>query len=166
MYVTVALVVLAAIVLYFLIKSRVSSSSSTVLMVLSKYWNEIKSVAATFNVDPETLAAQVVQESHGDPNIVGLAGERGLMQVTQAALTDVNLFYHYSLSLADLATPVNGLVAGAGYLRLKLNHTAGEREALAAYNAGEGNIKAGFHYADDVLAIKQQIHTLIMNGAF
>lgn len=105
----------------------------------------ILAAAARHGVDPALVKAVVWRESWFNPNASGSKGEVGLMQIMKATAEDwakaehVHLFTHY-----QLYDPARNTQCGSWYLRrlLQRYRTADNPVpyALAAYNAGPGNV--------------------------
>jgi len=86
-----------------------------------------------FGVDPRLLHAVTLQESRYKADAESGAGAQGLMQLMPAAAK--------RFDCADRKDPKQNVAAGARYLRLLLKRFEGNVTlALAAYNAGEGNV--------------------------
>ncbi|TYV58043.1 lytic transglycosylase domain-containing protein [Listeria monocytogenes] len=92
-----------------------------------KYSDLIKTAAAKYGV-PEALIKRVIQvESNYNPNVVSSAGATGLMQLMAGS------------NRTDPATNIDaGTKELAGYIK---KYDGDLRLALAAYNAGPGNIR-------------------------
>lgn len=105
----------------------------------------IRFAAERYGVDAALIKAVVWQESRFRPEVVGKAGEIGLMQVTEAAAqewaSDEGVF---PLDTNHLFDPRTNILAGAWYLRWCLGHYRRVDDplpfALAEYNAGRGNV--------------------------
>lgn len=99
-----------------------------------KYANIIKQAAAKYDL-PERLISSIIQhESSFKNNTVSHAGARGLMQLMPGTAK--------FLGVKDSYDPTQNINGGAKYLRQMLNQFNGNTElALAAYNAGPGNVK-------------------------
>lgn len=105
----------------------------------------ILAAAARHGVDPALVKAVVWRESWFNPNASGSKGEVGLMQIMKPTAEDwakaerVHLFTHF-----QLYDPARNTQCGAWYLRrlLQRYRTADNPVpyALAAYNAGPGNV--------------------------
>lgn len=90
--------------------------------------------AARNRLDPMLLYFVMHQESAFNPRAVSPKGARGLMQVIPATAT--------RFGVRNLFNPQQNIEAGARYLRFLLDTFEGDLNlALAAYNAGEGNVK-------------------------
>ncbi|EAC5220475.1 lytic transglycosylase domain-containing protein [Listeria monocytogenes] len=91
-----------------------------------KYSDLIKTAAAKYGV-PEALIKRVIQvESNYNPNVVSSAGATGLMQLMAGS------------NRTDPATNIDaGTKELAGYIK---KYDGDLRLALAAYNAGPGNV--------------------------
>ncbi len=98
-------------------------------------WGElVRAAAGRHALDPAVLAGLIMAESGGNPSARSGPGALGLTQVMPATAR----CYGY-----DLTTPAGQIDAGADYLARCLRHRAcGGRIdlALAAYNAGWGNV--------------------------
>jgi len=93
----------------------------------------IQSTASKYSLDPNLLNAVVQQESSGNPNAQSPAGAQGLMQLMPATAAQ--------FGVTDPFDPAQNLDAGANYLSTLLTQYNGDTSlALAAYNAGPGNV--------------------------
>jgi len=92
----------------------------------------IAAAATAERVDPRMLAALVWTESTFRPDVVSPAGAIGLTQLLPGTAREVGV---------DPFDPVDNLHGGARYLRGLLDRYPGRADlALAAYNAGPGNV--------------------------
>lgn len=101
----------------------------------------IRSVAAEHDLDPMLVKAIVWRESRFDPQKVGTAGERGLMQVSEKAANEwarENKIDNFRVE--ELFGAKTNLEAGVWYLQRALKHWEQQPDplpfALAEYNAG------------------------------
>jgi soluble lytic murein transglycosylase len=101
----------------------------------------IRQQAAEKGIDPALIAAVIYAESRFSDR-TSRAGARGLMQLTPATAHAIaESTGGTAFTDADLATPQVNISYGAWYLRHLLDHYGGnEVLALAAYNAGMGNV--------------------------
>jgi soluble lytic murein transglycosylase len=101
----------------------------------------IRQQAAAKDLDPALIAGVIFTESHFVDQ-TSRAGARGLMQITpQTARAIAQSTGGVAFRDDDLATPQVNIAYGAWYLRHLLDHYGGnEVLALAAYNAGLGNV--------------------------
>lgn len=99
-----------------------------------QYENIIREAAEQYNV-PESLISSIIKhESNFNSDSVSHAGAQGLMQLMPGTAK--------FLGVTNSFDPAQNIKAGANYLRQMLNQFNGNIEhALAAYNAGPGNVK-------------------------
>jgi soluble lytic murein transglycosylase-like protein len=111
----------------------------------------IQQTAQQYGVDPNLALAVAQRESSLNPYAQGPAGELGLFQLTPAAAQDVGV---------DRTTIQGNITGGVLYLRRMLDQFGDEATALAAYNAGPGNVSRGVipastrQYVADIEALK------------
>lgn len=84
------------------------------------------------DVPPELIAAMVRAESDFRPGLVSNKSAQGLMQIVPGTAR--------LLGVANPFDPEQNIAAGTRYFRYLLDRFDDETVALAAYNAGEGNV--------------------------
>ena len=101
---------------------------------VERFRSLIAQAAQRHHLDAALLAAVVHVESGGNPQAVSPAGAQGLMQLIPASAQ--------RFGVDDPFDPAQSLDGAAQYLRGLLGQFGGDvSKALAAYNAGEGNVK-------------------------
>lgn len=109
------------------------TSYSNVLAGAATYGDEIAKAAATYNLPEKLIASVMKQESNFNPNATSLAGAKGLMQLMPQTAK--------FLGLTNPENPEQNIMGGAKYLRQMLDKFDNNLSlALAAYNAGPGNV--------------------------
>jgi soluble lytic murein transglycosylase len=106
-----------------------------------QYDQLIRAVAAANHLDPMLVKAVAWRESRFDPQKLGAAGERGLMQVSEIAAREWATENRVdNFQIEELFDPKTNLEAGAWYLRRAVSHWQRMNDpipfALAEYNAG------------------------------
>jgi soluble lytic murein transglycosylase len=101
----------------------------------------IRQQAEDKDLDPALIAAVIYAESRFRDQ-TSPAGARGLMQVTPATAREIaSRSGGTEFVEGDLAEPQINISYGSYYLRFLLGHYGGNEElAIAAYNAGTGNV--------------------------
>jgi soluble lytic murein transglycosylase len=101
----------------------------------------IRQQARDKDLDPSLIAAVIYAESHFRDQ-TSTAGARGLMQITPETADEIaRRSGGTEFEQGDLGTPQINISYGSWYLRWLLDHYGGnETLAVAAYNAGTGNV--------------------------
>jgi soluble lytic murein transglycosylase len=134
----------AAVVLGAVTAAIVSGLSSDVAKELTlplRHDDIIRQQARDKNLDPALIAAVIYEESRFRDQ-TSRAGARGLMQITpETADAIAKHSGGIRFKQSDLAEPQINISYGAYYLRLLIDRYDGnETLAIAAYNAGSGNV--------------------------
>lgn len=123
--------------------SKVSNTKKTSTTSFDSYLNQDKEVsledifekaADKYNVSIDLLKAIAKQESNFNPDAVSRSGAMGVMQLMPATAKE--------LGVTDAFDAEQNIMGGAKYISKLLDQYDGDTKlALAAYNAGSGNVR-------------------------
>jgi soluble lytic murein transglycosylase-like protein len=103
--------------------------------IADAYGTQILQATVGTNVSPALVLAVIGIESAGKPNAVSHAGAQGLMQLIPATAE--------RFGVTDSTNPAQNIKGGVAYLDWLLNEFNNDPlMVLAAYNAGEGAVRA------------------------
>ncbi len=104
----------------------------TLLDRLKVYDPIITKASDTYNVDKKLIQAVIAQESYGNSQAVSKCGAKGLMQLMDGTAKELGVNNPFNAE--------ENIMAGTKYLKGLLNKFEDKGTALAAYNAGPGNV--------------------------
>ena len=105
------------------------------------YEQIVRGHAKNYRLDPALLAAVIYQESKFQADAKSSSGAIGLMQLRPQTAEGIAIRTggtHFQVS--DLYNPEINVRYGSWYLRHLLDKYGDEKDALAAYNAGQHNV--------------------------
>ncbi len=108
-----------------------------------RYEAIVRAHARNYRLEPAMLAAVIYQESKFDADARSRSGAVGLMQLLpETAIGIAQRTGGSRFRVEDLLDPEINVRYGSWYLRHLLDKYGDESLALAAYNAGQGNVDA------------------------
>lgn len=117
-----------------------------------KYEEKITEASNRYGLDPYLVAAIIRTESGWDPEAVSERGAQGLMQLmpdTAADIANKGYVDGYSYPADDLLDPDTNIEYGCAYFSFLLSYFNGATDkAIAAYNAGMGNVDSWMEQGD------------------
>src|SRR6478609_6459193 len=129
-------------------KTNKTTGSAVPSYVPEKYKDDVSKAAASTGLSPAVVAAQINYESSFNPTAKSPAGAEGIAQFLPGT------FAEYGPKGGSPWNPADAFIAYVNYMSELLKEEKGSvRKALAAYNAGPGNLGAGYGYADHILSV-------------
>lgn len=125
-----------------------------------KYLEYVDKFSEKYNIEPSLVYAVMLTESHFVPDALSRKGAKGLMQISDLtgewAAEEIGIMGYTNDSLYN---PEVNIEIGCWYLnKLIVQFNEPLETALAAYNAGSGNVSkwlANNQYSDDGKTLKQ-----------
>ena len=99
----------------------------------ARFLPHVLAAALVAKIEPALIEAVITAESAFNPVAVSKTGAVGLMQLMPDAA--------HRFGVTDRWDPAQNILGGAKYLSFLLNKFGDKKLAIAAYNAGEGNVK-------------------------
>ena len=137
----VAIVALAVVVVGAVLMLPLARKAVNELGLPLRYQDVIRAQAAEKNLDPAFIAAVIYAETKFDPR-TSSAGAVGPMQILpETAQFLARRSGATTFNPSDLNNPAINIAYGSYLLRYLLDHYHGNKvDAVAAYNAGPGNV--------------------------
>lgn len=123
------------------------------------YREMVRGEAAEFSLDENLLYAVMKAESGFDERAESRAGACGLMQLTPATFQWIAEQYPPENGGGDIFDPRDNVHCSGALLRKLLDYYGTLEVALAAYNAGMGNV-SGWLEEEDYSADGRNLHTI------
>lgn len=115
--------------------------------VPAQYQGYVTAAAKKLGIPAAVVAAQIQLESDWNPDAKSSAGAEGIAQF------EPGTFKAYGPAGGSPYNVPDAFAAYTAYMADLLKQEGGDvRRALAAYNAGPGNLGAGYGYADTILS--------------
>jgi len=106
-----------------------------------RYEQIVRGHSKNYDLDPALVAAVIYQESKFRADAKSSSGAIGLMQLTPQTAEGIAIRTGGSrFQVSDLYNPEINVRYGSWYLRHLLDKYGDEKDALAAYNAGQHNV--------------------------
>lgn len=151
----VAVVVIVAAVLLFCVVYQVYLKAAYPI----KYEEYVTAYAEEYDLPPSLIYAVIYTESHFDPDAESVAGAKGLMQLMDATYEWVQTRIPGDPEpLERVYDPEVNIRCGCKVLQIVLSQFENTETALAAYNAGSGNVSNWLkkpEYSDDGVTLKK-----------
>lgn len=105
-----------------------------------EYSEYVTKYAEMYDVEEDLIYALIKAESNFDPNAVSHQNAKGLMQLMESTAEDLAKKCKIELTDKNILEPEINIQLGTKYISILLDKYECVEVALAAYNAGSGNV--------------------------
>ncbi|MDI6890625.1 MAG: transglycosylase SLT domain-containing protein [Thermodesulfovibrionales bacterium] len=106
------------------------------------YWDTVEAISKKYSVDPLLVLSIIREESMFDPDARSIAGALGLMQLIPKTAFRLDSNLQLGTNNTSLICNIkNNIHVGTYYLSILIKEFGSYTYALAAYNAGEENVR-------------------------
>ena len=107
---------------------------------VKKYRYEVEKYSKEYDVDENLIYAVIKAESNFDENAVSRKNAKGLMQLMYDTAKDIAKTINIEIDEEKVLEPDININIGTKYLSMLISKYQNIEVALAAYNAGSGNV--------------------------
>ena len=129
------IIVLLIIFLFFIFKDKVIKT-----IYPTEYYDIVEKYSKEYNVDKYLIFAIIKAESNFKEDASSKKGAKGLMQLIDSTAEEVAKTINLDLKNEDILNPDININLGTKYISSLLKKYENKELALAAYNAGSGNV--------------------------
>ena len=141
----IALCIFIVLLVIYFVGFKIFRVQDSILKMIypTKYSEYVEKYADEYCVDKYLIYALIKAESNFDPEVTSSSDARGLMQLMEeTAVERSNLIDEETIEAHDLYDPETNIRLGTSYLSYLLGlYNDNMILALAAYNAGLGNVQ-------------------------
>ena len=138
----IILIILAIIVLSILGKIDLKAIKNQILMKIYKqeYLEYVEKYSNEYNVDKYLIFAIIKTESNFNQDAVSHREAKGLMQLMYSTAEEISKKLNVELNEENILEPDININIGTKYISILIQKYNNINLALAAYNAGSGNV--------------------------
>ena len=139
---TILIILLVLLVLYIVLFKIVKVQDRILVFLYKKEYNEyVEKYSIQYGVDENLVYSIIKNESKFDSNAVSTSEAKGLMQIMDNTVKDIaNGIDEMEYDNIDIFDPETNIHLGVNYLSELLEKYGNVPLAVAAYNAGIGNV--------------------------
>ena len=130
LFFVILLIILVHIIKIFILKA----------IYKTDYSEYVEKYSKKYGVEKELIFAIIKNESNFNENAISKSNANGLMQVMKSTAEEVANKYNINLTDDNIFEPEINIEIGTIYISILLNKYGNNELALAAYNAGYGNV--------------------------
>ena len=134
------LIAVIMIVIVLIFTARLINKQMIKIMYKKEYAEYINKYATEYGVEENLIYAVIKAESNFEPNAVSHQNAQGLMQLMYSTAEEVSNKIGIELTEENILEPEININIGTKYIAILINKYECIEVALAAYNAGSGNV--------------------------
>lgn len=133
-----SLIILIFVIVLAIFLGKIIYNKGLQYLYKKEYSEYVEKYSEMYNVDESLIYAIIKNESNFNSKAVSSVGAIGLMQIMESTADDVA--EELEIQEYDLFSPKDNIQIGTKYFSYLLEKYGEEKLALAAYNAGFGNV--------------------------
>lgn len=134
------LIAVIMIVIVLIFTARLINKQMIKIMYKKEYAEYINKYATEYGVEENLIYAVIKAESNFEPNAVSHQNAQGLMQLMYSTAEEVSNKIGIELTDNNILEPEININIGTKYIAILIDKYECIEVALAAYNAGSGNV--------------------------
>lgn len=140
---TLLIIALVILALYFILIKIVKVQDKVINLFYKKEYSEyVEKYSLQYDIEPNLIYSIIKNESKYDANAVSTCEAKGLMQIMDNTVKDIaNGIEELDYNELDIFDPETNIHLGVNYISELLHRYGNISVAVAAYNAGIGNVE-------------------------
>ena len=129
-----------ALIIFIVIMTIINKNNIKKHFYKDNYREYVEEYASKYDVDKNLIFAIIKAESNFNENAISNAKAKGLMQVMDSTAKDISKDLQIEVDEETILIPEINIEIGTKYISMMISKYKSINLALAAYNAGSGNV--------------------------
>ena len=129
-----------ALIIFIVVMTIINKNNIKKHFYKDNYREHVEKYASKYNVDKNLIFAIIKAESNFNKDAISNAKAKGLMQVMDSTAKDISKDLQIEVYEETILIPEINIEIGTKYISMMISKYKSINLALAAYNAGSGNV--------------------------